>query len=221
MSRANRVKTVKEVISGSLPLAKRDKFLNLINGKNKVLKVFVESARAVARSAIVAEDAWKLSKENEVQIIPADLPYLFKHDASPGETFMRWVMLSVQEFERDMVVHRLSHGIAEKRRVVQAALRQARQTKAQHVLIKGRRVPTSLLRTQEGKVKVNGRKTGLSQVRPSARVLAKLQVACRKHEAGQVGWRKLAQMIADIIQRPVAPETARRMKASLLTGSAE
>ena len=120
-----------------------------------------------------------------------------------------------------MVVHRLSHGIAEKRRVVQAALRQARQTQAQHILIKGRRVPTSLLRTQEGKVKVNGRKTVLSQVRPSARVLAKLQVACRKHEAGQVGWRKLAEMIADIIGRPVAPETARRMKASLLTGSAE
>lgn len=105
---AQNVTTVKEVISGSVPLAKRDKFRSLIEGKHKVLKVFVESARAVARNALVAEEAWQLSKQNGVQIIPADLPFLFKHDASPGETFMRWVMLSVQEFDRDMVVHRLT-----------------------------------------------------------------------------------------------------------------
>ena len=140
-SRVNRVKTVKEVISGSLPLAKRNKFLNLINGKNKVLKVFVESARAVARSAIVAEDAWKLSKENGVQIIPADLPYLFRHDASPGETVMRRVMLSVQEFERDMVVHRLTHGLITKK-------------------------ATSRRINQVGKIKVNGAHSILGKLSP-------------------------------------------------------
>ena len=112
---AQKVTTVKEVISGSVPLAKRDKFRSLIEGKHKVLKVFVESARAVARNALVAEEAWQLSKQNGVQIIPADLPFLFKHDASPGETFMRRVMLSVQEFERDMVVHRLTHGLLAKK----------------------------------------------------------------------------------------------------------
>lgn len=42
---------VSEVKSGRLPLAKRPAFQELISGKSGAMKVFVESARAVARDA--------------------------------------------------------------------------------------------------------------------------------------------------------------------------
>ena len=62
------ITAVSEVISGSLPLERRGKLLDILSG-SKVLKVFVESARAVARSAVVAEQAWKVAKDNGVEIV--------------------------------------------------------------------------------------------------------------------------------------------------------
>ena len=62
--------------------------MEILSGK-KVTRVLVESARAVARSATVAEQAWKLAKENGVQIVAAEIPTLFKANANPGETLMR------------------------------------------------------------------------------------------------------------------------------------
>lgn len=47
----NKVLKVSEVKSGRLPLAKRPAFQELISGKKGAIKVFVESARAVARDA--------------------------------------------------------------------------------------------------------------------------------------------------------------------------
>jgi len=54
----------------------------------QLLKVLVESARAVAQSAVVAEQAWKVAKDNGVEIVAADIPTLFEANANPGETFI-------------------------------------------------------------------------------------------------------------------------------------
>ena len=93
--------------------------------------VVVENSRAVSRDAMVAEELCQESK------------------------FLRRVRLAYTELEKDMVFHRLSHGIAEKRRVVQQAMRRAHQSKAPHVVIKGKKVPAVPLWTQGGKIQVN------------------------------------------------------------------
>ena len=75
--------TVSEVISGGLPLAQRKTFMGLLT-KPGVKKIFVESSRAVARDARVAEEVYQLSKKLGVQIIPADIPQLFAHVQNPA-----------------------------------------------------------------------------------------------------------------------------------------
>jgi len=157
----NRVQCVSETVSGMLPLDKRDQLKELLNGA-KVGKVFVESARAIARSAIVAEEAWQMSKTNGVEIVAADLPQLFKHNPNPGETLLRRVMLAVQEFERDMIVMRLSHGLSRKK-------------------------ATSKRLTQAGTVKVNGTLSILERTKPSSRQVAALHSSAKQHSAAKVG----------------------------------
>lgn len=70
--------------------------------------IYVESARAVARKATVAEDIYNFAKNHNVNIVPADIPKLFKHDCTPVEAFMRRIMCAVYEFDRDTIVHRLA-----------------------------------------------------------------------------------------------------------------
>ena len=67
------MKTICEVISGSLPLDKRSTFQSMLSGtKFKIDKIFVESARAVSRDADVAEQIYKAAKAANVEIIPQD-----------------------------------------------------------------------------------------------------------------------------------------------------
>lgn len=187
----NRVQCVSETISGMVPLDQRVRLKELLNGE-KVAKVFVESARAIARSAIVAEEAWQMSKANGVEIIAADLPQLFKHDPNPGETLLRRVMLAVQEFERDMIVMRLAHGLSRKR-------------------------ATSSRRTQAGTVKVNGSLSILEKTKPTKRQVAALRMHAKKHMEQEFGWRPLAQRFSKVLKLPadMAVETARRLKVEL------
>ena len=59
------VRTVCEVISGSLPMDQRKQFKNLLaEAPNAgIKKIFVESARALSRDADVGEEIYKKSKE--------------------------------------------------------------------------------------------------------------------------------------------------------------
>jgi DNA invertase Pin-like site-specific DNA recombinase len=185
------VENVSEVVSGMLPLDQRTKLKELLDGQH-VTKVFVESARAIARNAMVAEQAWQLSRDNGVEIIAADLPQLFKHNPNPGETLMRRVMLAVQEFERDMIVLRLSHGLARKK-------------------------PSSTRRTQAGTVKVNGALSLLEKCKPNKRQMAQMVKLTKMHDASEIGWRPLAERLSRALklESDMAVETARRLKQEL------
>lgn len=83
-----------EVISGSLDLDKRALLKSLLTGGPK--RIYVESARAIARKAMVGEQAYQLGKKHGTEIIPADIPNLFTLNPKPSENFMRHVMLAVQ-----------------------------------------------------------------------------------------------------------------------------
>lgn len=121
----------------------------------------------MARSAAVAEQAWKLAKENGVQIVAADIPTLFKANTNPGETLMRRAMFAVQEFERDMIIQRLCAGLMEK--------------KAQSKEV-----------TQKGRVKYNGRKSILQKMKLGKAQQQRALCLVSQRAAGEFGWRILA-----------------------------
>ena len=124
----------------------------------------------------MAEQIWRASKESGVQIIPADLPDLFKHAPNPGESLMRKVMTAVQEFERDVVVARLMHGQQQRLASMEAAMKSGRQD-------------VDLRLTQTGKPKVNGTLSVLERINPSKRQLAALQSARIKVDNKAMSWR--------------------------------
>ncbi len=189
------MKTVNEVISGSLPLARRVEFLKLLD-QGQVEKIYVESCRAVSRSAKVAEQLFEHSVKKRVQIVPADLPDLFKHEQSPIERYVRRIICATTEFERDLTVQRLRDGIARK-------MAETRDT------------------TQTGAPKVSGAKTLLDIVRPSKKVLQKLRaIAAQRNKAGGVvGLRGVARQLSNELCLPkhMGHETARRMCQQLLS----
>ena len=96
-----------------------------------------------------------MSKENDVQIISVDMPELFAHNPSPSNAFLRRVMLAAQEFERDVIVERLQHGLA--------------KAKA-----------TSKRRTQSGGIKVQGSKSTLEQLKPNRKTIKKIRSIANK-----------------------------------------
>lgn len=165
--------------------------MDILSGK-KVVKMLVESAHAVARSATVAEQAWKMAKENGVQIVAADIPALFKANANPGETLMRRVTFAVQAFERDMIVQRLHAGLMEK--------------KAESSEV-----------TQKGRIKYNSRKSTLQTIRLTKAQKRRALCLVSGHAAGQFGWRVLAARLSACLRLPVpmTHETAPRMAAEL------
>lgn len=189
------VKTVSEVISGTLPLHRRKQFMELLDNTH-ISKIYVESARAVARSSKVAQDVFEQSVAKKVQIVPADLPDLFKHDQTPIEKYVRHIIFATTELERDLIVHRLRDGV-------------------------NRKMATTIRRTQLGKPKVVGSKTVLDTVKPNAKVLKKFQaIALRRANGveGQCGLRTVARLLSEALSlpRPMGHETARRMCQELL-----
>lgn len=110
-----------------------------------------------------------------MEIIAADIPGLFKHFPNPGESFMRKVMVAVQEFERDVVVTGLLHGLESRRKDMEARVRS-----------NGPGART----TQTGKAKVNGRCSVLEHIKPSGRVLRSLQFIRKKTLATEMSWRR-------------------------------
>ena len=161
-------------------------------------KVYVESGRALARSAVVSEQIYARAKENKVEIIPSDMPALFKLDASPAENFMRRVMAAVYEFERDCIVHRLQAGI----------LAASRTTKR---------------KTQAGAPKVRGRRNLVEVVKPSGTQKRQLKSVFKKRRDGKFGWRPLRKEVGKILklQKKKWPstESCRRLEHQLSQGA--
>jgi len=181
-------KTVCEVISGSLPAHERTEMLRLLNDGN-VSKVYVESVRAVARSAKAAEELWEHSVAKNVTIVPTDMPSLLTHTPTPVEKFLRRVVCAVTELERDVLVARLRDGVS-------------------------RRLRTTRQVTQTGSPKVTGARTLLQKVKPTAATLRKLRVIAMKRAApNSLGLRTLARSMSDALQLPrtMGHETARRL----------
>ena len=85
--------------------------MQLVSGDYE--KIYIENSRALSRSAVVSEQIYQTAKDNNVQIISADMPGLYNHNASPGESFVRRAMAAATEFERDLIVYRLQQGIQE------------------------------------------------------------------------------------------------------------
>jgi DNA invertase Pin-like site-specific DNA recombinase len=153
-ARAGKATTVNEVVSGSLPAAKRTQLVEILT-KHRGKKVYIESPRALARSTVAGEQLYEMSRENNVQIVSVDMPELFDHKPSAGTAFLRRVMLAAQEFERDIIVERLQHGLA--------------RAKAK-----------SRMRTQSGAIKVQGSKSTLEQIKPNRATIAKIRAIVNK-----------------------------------------
>jgi len=194
------LKKVSEVVSGSLPLQGRDTLMNLLSGKipgatsvdPRKLLVFVESARAVARDAMVGEQLYQASKATGARIVPADMPNLFSHNPTPAENFIRKIMMSVQELDRDQIIQRCSAGLDAKR------------------LTSGRT-------TQCGRVKVNGSKSILESKPPNKKKMNMIKAAVKKYQCGRLALRPLASEIGKILKRKIHHETARRMAMEIST----
>jgi len=184
-----------EVISGSLSLEQRKVLQQMLTGPPK--RIFVESARAISRNAMVGEQAYQLGKKHGVEIIPSDIPGLFTHHPKPGETFMRHVMLAVQELERDLIVERLMHGLEKAR-------------------------ATSTKVTQTGATKVNGCHSILERNPPSAQALKTMRAAALKHRSGQLSCRDLCDTFKQVLKRrKLGVMTALRMVQEIETGQAK
>lgn len=183
-----------------LPLQERPLLNQLLNDP-KGITILVESARAIARDAQVAEEAWKKSKESGVEIVASDLPTLFKHYPTPGEALIRKVMFAVFEFERDLVVARMADGLAQK---------------------KARLTPSPSTITQQGSLKVNGRKSRLQMASPSGRQCLQMDGAVKKYQLGRITLDGVCESFRRVLsartRKPVAPitkETCRRMMTEL------
>ena len=186
------VAKVAEVISGSLPPASR-KCLRELIASGKFNKIYVESSRAIARSALAAEELYNMSVQHDVKIIPSDMPDLYAHDATAVQKFLRRVIFAVTELDRDMTVEKLQDGLRRKRALTKR-------------------------RTQRGEPKANGTLSLLERLKPSSAVLRRLRSAVARHEREpNFGLRSLAAALSDVLALPsqMSHETARRLALSL------
>ena len=158
-----------------LPLAQRNKLQRLINGDYDT--VYVESLRALGRKATVIEDVYEMAKKSNTNIVVADMPGVFNPDATPTENFLRRVQAAVQEYERDIIVHRLQQGLQARK----AALQRGNPKK---------------------RVKVNGRKSLMEKHPLAAGQERKLKLLCKQKLRGAFGWRPMAVKCGKIFKLP-------------------
>ena len=230
-------RSVSQVVSGSLPASHRVAFNELMD-RTDLNKIYVESVRALARDAMVAEHYYQMSKRTGKEIIPADMPNLFKHDENPAEKFARRTMCAAIELEKDLAVERMRNGLEKKKLSTKEV-------------------------TQVGAKKANGRKTLLDKVVVSATKIRKMRgffkdrryvhmhlgaeaVVCtcmghptwgrcasqtivpvpirsipyRREEraAGKIGWRVVGKQIEKMLGIAIqGPELPRRMEKEITT----
>ena len=171
-------KTMKQVLEQRLPSLPAD--------KKKNINLFVESVRALARSAAAAEQMYLTSKDNNVHIIPRDFPSLFTHTASPTESFVRKIICSLQELDRDVLVWRLAQGREHKKK-------------------------TTRKRTQTGRPKVCGCPSYLEEWKITDNIKKQVEALAKRREGG--GWRPLASKVSQLLKldQTISHETVRRM----------
>ena len=202
------VKTVSEVISGSLPMDKRKHFENLMQdtSNKQIRKIYFESVRALSRDATVAEHMYQKSKEAHVQMVPADAPDLLVHDPTPVQTFLRRVMFAMVELEKNLIVQRLAHGRAKKHEKMEQKVKKAR--KANKQLSYGDI-------TQAGKPKSCGSNSALQIVgKLSYAQKNQMKKAIDDRHNGQFGWRVLQEKFTEILGINIkSHERARRIAA--------
>ena len=153
-----------EVVSGCKPLESRKVLSALMQQKD--VKIFIENARAIARSAKVGEDIYEAAKKHNISIVPDDIPNLFALQPKPSEAFIRVIMLAVYQLERDLIVERLAHGLQKAKQVSQKI-------------------------SQKGCKKVNGSKSWLEKKPPSKKQLAKLRKIVKAKNNGKLTWREV------------------------------
>ena len=171
---------VSEVVSGSLPLKQRKIFNELMEKcKDKgVSNIVVEGTRAFSRNAKVSETIYERSKELGLNIIPVDVPDLLEHNPNPAQKFLRRVMFSYTELEKDMAVQRLQHGWN----------RKLTEAKKNH-----RTGQCKARLNQSGKVQINGRKSIVETKSLSGKQRRQLLEHTKLYFNGDVTVRELAK----------------------------
>ena len=101
---------------------------------------------------MVSEEIYNLSKVNNVEIVVAEQPDLFAHDASPVQNYSRKVQMAHVELERDMIVKRTREGLE-------------------------KRLDETCRKTQDGEPKVNGVSSTLEALAPTATQIRKIKDA--------------------------------------------
>lgn len=176
------LKRVTECISGMLPVRQRKKLLQLVSGDYS--HVFVESIRSLARKSGTIEELYHEAKKNGCHIVVADAGAdVFKHDATPAQNFLRRVLAAVTEFERDMIVHRLTSGLQRKKALLQA-------------------------KTGKQEVKVNGRKSYFEHAmqecgkntKRQTRIKKSITALCRDQKKGRLSVRELAARASKVLK---------------------
>ena len=217
-------KSIEDIVSGSLPADQRETFIELMEEaqENDVSEVLVETARDVARDSFESEVLYRKSRDLGVQITPADMPDLFVHDPTPVQTFFRKVMTAYFQLEKDMAVHRMIHGLHEKKVDVEKALKEAKKVGSDQAVVRGKRVPVRNLLTQKKTPKGNGRKSILQMAAPTPVQEKNAIAACRCRHRGDYGWRTLAHKLTKILRVPsMTHESARRTSDALLLRKAQ
>ena len=202
------VKTVSEVISGSLPMDKRKHFQKLMQGTSnkQISKIYFESIRALSRDATVAEQMYQKSKETNVQMVPADAPDLLVHDPTPVQTFLRRVMFAMVELEKNLIVQRLADGRAKKHDKMKQKVKKARKANKQ--------VAYGDI-TQDGRPKSCGSNSALQIVGRLSQAQKKhMKDAIKDRQSGTFGWRVLQAKFTEILGINIkSHERARRIAA--------
>jgi DNA invertase Pin-like site-specific DNA recombinase len=217
--RALRVtESVCEVVSGTLPANQRTIFHELLDKaqRNGVKEVIMENGRTLARDVVVSESLRQAAQARGVRLRSSDMPTMFDNNPNPTQRFQDWVQMGYFQLEKDLAVQRMVHGLAEKHKRIKTALRSA--SGRHEVVVNGRRHSVRQLRTQNGSVKANGRKSILQTLTLTSRQKQKAAKACRRRECGDIGWRTLASELSEIFGLPntMSPEAARRNSKSLL-----
>ena len=147
----NLVDNIDGVISESLPTDGREVFNSLLRRAQdeNIGHILIENSRALARDADVLSELHKKAKAAGITIIGGDTPDV---SDNPVAKFHRHVMWAYTELEKELAVHRMQHGLEERRKGMTKQLKgfdkgdksnKALQDKAQ-------------LTTQDGNVKYNG-----------------------------------------------------------------
>ena len=188
------VKTVVEVVSGSLPSDKRQVLRTLLEEAREdgAGELFVESVRAVGRNADTSEALYRHACANGVRTIPADMQDLCVENPNSVQKSVRRLMFKREELDKDLVATRLADGRTRKQATVAKA---AATAKRQH-----KNLSRGVL-TQAAKPKVVGAKSILERAgNLTTNQRQKVSGAIKASAQGQFGWRVCQKKVSTILR---------------------